>query len=217
MLHYLQCKRKEFVLLNLCLICLFTQVKCSQGNVAIKQHLCVYCEKWIWNLSRYMAHNHSKEALVEEALQHPLSSSNSRNAWKRMTRLVDFDPNIKLMKDYTEPLFVVRKREAKPDKEELPCSMCKGFFKGSLIYKDRINCFMRYSVAGTHTTSTSRILLNSELAQDKFHDFSTEILANMKRGDEYHLHIRNDSLLLLFWSIEMRIKETINTKTPGTP
>ena len=76
---------------------------------------------------------------------------------------------------------------------------------------------MRNSVAGTHTTSTSRILLNSELAQDKFHDFSTEILANMKRGDEYHLHIRNDSLLLLFGSILMQIKETINTKTSGTP
>ena len=69
-----------------------------------KQHMCVYCEKWIWNVSRH------------------LSSSNRRNAWKRMTRLVDFDANIKLMKDYKEPLFVVRKREAKPDKEEeLPC------------------------------------------------------------------------------------------------
>ena len=40
-----------------------------------------------------------------------------------MTRLVDFDANIKLMKDYKEPLFLVRKREAKPDKEEeLPCN-----------------------------------------------------------------------------------------------
>lgn len=183
-----------------------------------KQHMCVYCEKRISNVSRHMTHNHSKEALVEEALQHPLSSSNRRNAWKRITRLVDFDVNLKLMKDYKEPLFVVRKREAKPDKEEeLPCSMCKGFFKGSLIYKHRINCFMRNSVAGTHTTSTSQILLNSELAQDKFYDFSIEILANMKRGDEYHLHIRNDSLLLLFGSIEMQIKETINTKTSSTP
>ena len=180
--------------------------------------MCVYCEKQIWNLSRHMTHNHSKEALVEEAIQHPLSSSNRRNAWKIITRLVDFDANIKLMKDYKPPLFVLRKREAKPDKEEgLPCSMCEGFFKGSLIYKDRINCFMQNSVAGTHTTSISWILLNSELAQDKFHDFSTEILANMKRGDEYHLHIQNDSLLLLFGSIEMQIKETINTNTSGTP
>ena len=53
---------------------------------------------------------------------------------------------------------------------------------------------MRNSVAGTHTTSTSQILLNSELAQDKFYDFSIEILANMKRGDEYHLHIRNEMI-----------------------
>ena len=67
---------------------------------------------------------------------------------------------------------------------------------------------MRNSVAVTHTTSTSRILLNSELAQEKFYDFSTEIIANMKRGDEYHLHIRNDPLLLLFGSIEMQRKET---------
>ena len=126
---------------------------------------------------------------------------------KRITRLGDFNANIQLMKDYKEPLFVVRKREAKPDKE-LPCSMCKGFFKGSLIYKHRINRFMRSSVAGTHTTSTSRILLNSELAQDKFYDFYTEILANMKRGNEYHLHIQNDSFLLLFGSIEMQRKET---------
>ena len=182
-----------------------------------KQHMCVYCEKQIRNVNRHMTYNHSKEALVEEALQHPLNSSKMRNAWKRMIRLVDFDENLKLMRDYKEPLFVVRKREAKPHKEEeLPCSMCKGFFNGSLLYKYRINCSMRNSVAGTHTTSTSRILLNSELAQDKFHDFSTEILANMKRGDEYHLHIRNDSLLLLFGSIEMQIKETINTKTAGT-
>ena len=185
--------------------------KCVQ-----KQHMCVYCEKQIWNVNRHMTYNHSKEALVEEALQHPLSSSKMRNAWKRMTRLVDFNDNLKLMRN-KEPPFVVRKREAKPHKEEeLPCSMCKGFFKGSLIYKYRINCSMWNSVAGTHTTSTSRILLNSELAQDKFYDFSTEILANMKRGDEYHLHIRNDSLLLLFGSIQMQIKETINTKTSGT-
>ena len=182
--------------------------------------MCVYCEKRIWNVSRHMTRNHSKEALVEEALQHPLNSSNRRNAWKRITRLGDFDANIQLMKDYKQPLFVVRKREPKPDKEEeLPCSMCKGFFKGSLIYKHRVNCFMRNSVAGTHTTSTSRVLLNSELVQDKFYDFSTEILANMKRGDEYHLYIRNDPLLLLFGSIEMQRKETnqINTKTSGTP
>ena len=169
--------------------------------------MCVYCENRIWNVSRHMSRNHSKESLVQEALQHRLNSSHRRNAWKRITRLGDFNANIQLMKDYKEPLFVVRKREAKPDKE-LPCSMCKGFFKGSLIYKHRINCFMRSSVAGTHTTSTSRILLNSELAQDKFYDFYTEILANMKRGNEYHLHIQNDSFLLLFGSIEMQRKET---------
>ena len=165
----------------------------------------VYCEKRIWNVSRHMTCNHSKEALVEETLQHPLNSGKRRNAWKRITRLGDFDANIKLMKNYKKPLFIVRKREAKPYKEEeLPCSMCKGFFKGSLIYKH----IMRNSVAGTHTTSTSRILLNSELAQDKFYDFSTEILANMKRGDEYHLYIRNDPLLSLFGSTEMQRKET---------
>ena len=66
---------------------------------------------------------------------------------------------------------------------------------------------MQNSVAGTHTTSTSRILPNSQLTQDNFHDFSTEILGNMKRGDEYHLYIRNDPLLLLFGSIEMQKKE----------
>ena len=67
---------------------------------------------------------------------------------------------------------------------------------------------MRNSVAGTHTTSTSRIQLNSELVQDKFYDFSTEILVNMKCGDECQLYIRNDPLLLLFGSIEMQRKET---------
>ena len=106
-------------------------------------------------------------------------------------------------------IFIVRKREAKADKEEeLPFSMCRGLFKGSLICKHRTNCFMRRTVTGTHITSTSRIILNSELAQDTFHDFSTEILANMKRGDEYRLCIRNDPLLLLFGSIEMQRKES---------
>ena len=74
-----------------------------------------------------MTHNHSKEALVEKALQHPLNSGKRRNAWKRITRLGDFDANIKLMKNYKEPLFIVRKKE-KPDKEEeLPC--VKGFLR----------------------------------------------------------------------------------------
>ena len=128
-LHYLQCKRKEFVLLNLRLICLIVY----PGEVLTricghKQHTCVYCEKRVWNVSRHMIRNHSKEALVEEALQHPLNSGKRRNAWKRIARLGDFDANIKLMKNYKEPLFIVRKREAKPDKEEeLPC--VKGFLR----------------------------------------------------------------------------------------
>ena len=78
--------------------------------------MCVYCEKRIWNVSRHMTRNHSKEALVEEeALQHPLNSGNRRNAWKRITRLGDFDANIKLIKDYKELLFAVRKRGAKSE------------------------------------------------------------------------------------------------------
>ena len=123
-LHYLQCKRKEFVLLNLRLVCLFVY----PGEVLTricghKQHTCVYCEKRVWNVSRHMIRNHSKEALVEEALQHPLNSGK-----KRIARLGDFDANIKLMKNYKEPLFIVTKREAKPDKEEeLPC--VKGFLR----------------------------------------------------------------------------------------
>ena len=121
-LHYLQCKRKEFVLLNLRLVCLFVYL----GEVLTricghKQHTCV-------DICRHMIRNHSKEALVEEALQHPLNSGKRRNAWKRIARLGDFDANIKLMKNYKEPLFIVRKREAKPDKEEeLPC--VKGFLR----------------------------------------------------------------------------------------
>ena len=67
---------------------------------------------------------------------------------------------------------------------------------------------MRDKVSGNHSTSSARILLSSELADDKFYDFTTKILGNMMRGDKYHSYIRNDPLLLSFGTIQMQMKET---------
>ena len=67
---------------------------------------------------------------------------------------------------------------------------------------------MRHKVSGNHCTSSARILLSSELADDKFYGFTTNILGNMMRGDEYHAYIRNDPLLLSFGTLQMQMKET---------
>ena len=67
---------------------------------------------------------------------------------------------------------------------------------------------MRDKVSGNHSTSSARILLSSELADDKFYDFTTKSLGNMMRGDKYHSYIRNDPLLLSFGTIQMQMKET---------
>ena len=67
---------------------------------------------------------------------------------------------------------------------------------------------MRDKVTGSHSTSSAQILSNSQLADDKFYDFTTTILGNMMHGDEYHSYMRNDLLLLLFGTIQMQMKET---------
>lgn len=67
---------------------------------------------------------------------------------------------------------------------------------------------MRHKVSGNHSTSSARILLSSELADDKFYGFTTKILGNIMRGDEYHSYIRNDPLLLSFGTLQMQMKET---------
>ena len=115
------------------------------------------------------------------------------------------------MKKLEPPIFVVRKKKKQKKIEEnqkLPCSICKRSFKANLIYKHMNVCFMRHKVSGNHSTSSARILLSSELADDKFYGFTTKILGNMMRGDEYHSYIRNDPLLLSFGTLQMQMKET---------
>ena len=115
------------------------------------------------------------------------------------------------MKKLEPPIFVIRKQKKNKKIEEnqkLPCSICKRSFKANLIYKHKNVCFMRHKVSGTHSTSSARILLSSELADDKFYGFTTKILGNMMRGDEYHSYIRNDPLLLSFGTLQMQMKET---------
>ena len=65
---------------------------------------------------------------------------------------------------------------------------------------------MRDQVGGKHSTSIGRTLLNTELAEDKFREFFSNILSRMKR-DEYHLHVRNDQLLIQFGTLEMQKRE----------
>ena len=65
---------------------------------------------------------------------------------------------------------------------------------------------MRGQVGGKHSTSTGRTLLNTELAEDKFREFFSNTLSRMKR-DEYHLHVRNDPLLIQFGTLEMQKSE----------
>ena len=65
---------------------------------------------------------------------------------------------------------------------------------------------MRDQVGGKHSTSAGRTLLNTELAEDKFREFFSNILSRMKR-DEYHLHVRNDQLLIQFGTLEMQKRE----------
>ena len=65
---------------------------------------------------------------------------------------------------------------------------------------------MRGQVGRKHSTSTGRTLLNTELAEDKFREFFSNILSRMKR-DEYHLHVRNDPLLIQFGTLEMQKSE----------
>ena len=80
------------------------------------------------------------------------------------------------------------------------------FFKDSLLYKHVKTCYMRGQVGGKHSTSTGRTLLNTELAEDKFREFFSNTLSRMKR-DEYHLHVRNDTLLIQFGTLEMQKRE----------
>ena len=65
---------------------------------------------------------------------------------------------------------------------------------------------MRDQVGGKHSTSTGRTLLNTELAEDKFREFFSNILSRMKR-DEYYLHLRNGQLLIQFGTLEMQKRE----------
>ena len=78
----------------------------------------------------------------------------------------------------------------------------KFFFKDSLLCEHVKICFMRDQVGGKHSTSTGRTLLNTKLAEDKSREFFSNILSKMKR-DEYHLHVRNDPLLIQFGALEM--------------
>ena len=65
---------------------------------------------------------------------------------------------------------------------------------------------MRDQVGRKHLTSTGRTLLNTELAEDKFREFFSNTLSRMKR-DEYHLHVRNDTLLIQFGILEIQKRE----------
>ena len=170
-----------------------------------KQHTCLYCEQKIFNISRHMIRNHSEEKDVQEAMILPKKSTERHNAWQKIIGQGDFNANIEMMKRYHPPQFLVRRSDSNGD-DRIPCSMCKGFFKDSLLYKHVKTCFMRDQVGGKHSTSTGRTLLNTELAEDKFREFFSNILSRMKK-DEYHLHVRNDPLLIQFGTLEMQKRE----------
>ena len=170
-----------------------------------KQHTCLYCEKKIFNISRHMIRNHSEEKDIQEAMILPKKSTERHNAWQKIIGQGDFNANIEMMKRYHPPQFLVRRSDNNGD-DRIPCSMYKSFFKDSLLYKHVKTCFMRDQVGGKHSTSTGRTLLNTELAEDKFREFFSNTLSRMKR-DEYHLHVRNDTLLIQFGTLEIQKRE----------
>ena len=75
-----------------------------------------------------------------------------------------------------------------------------------MLYKHVKTYFMCDQVGGKHSTSTGRTLLNTELAEDKFGEFFSNILSRMKR-DEYHLQVKNNPLLIQFGILEMQKTE----------
>ena len=152
-----------------------------------------------------MIRNHSEEKDVQEAMILPKKSTERRNAWQKIIRQGDFDANIEMMKKYHPPQFLFRRSDSNGD-DRIPDSMCKGFFKDSLLYKHVKTCFMGDQIGGKHSTFTGRTLLNTELAEDKFREFFSNILSRMKK-DEYHLHVRNDPLLIQFGTLEMQKRE----------
>ena len=139
-----------------------------------KQHTCLYCEQKVFNISRHMIRNPSEKKDVQEAMILPKKSTERRNAWQKIIRQGDFNANIEMIKRYRPPQFLVRRSDSNGD-DRIPYSMCKGFFKDSLLYKDVKTCFMHDQVGGKHSTFTGRTLLNTELAEDKFREFFSNI------------------------------------------
>ena len=167
-----------------------------------KQHTCLYCKQKIFNISLNISRNHLEEKNVQEAMILSRKSTERRNASQKIIRQGDFNANIEMMKRYHPPQFLVRRSGCNGD-GRTPCSMCKGCFKDSLLYKHVKTCFMRDQVDGKHSGHT---LLNTELAEDKFCELFSNILSRMKR-DEYHLHVRNDPLLIQFGTLEMQKRD----------
>ena len=186
--------------------------------------MCLYCKCKIWNVTRRMICKHVRESLVKEAIQLLLKSLERGNYWKQITRLSDFDENIKLMRNLEPPIFVVRKQEKEKRKKlrkikiDLAiCCMCKLFFKADLINRQKNVYSMCDKVSGDHSQplqlknllrASPPILLSSELAGNTLYNFTPDILGKMMRGDYYHSCIRNDLLPLLFGTIQMQMKET---------
>ena len=167
-----------------------------------KQHTCLYCKQKNFNISLNISRNHLEEKNVQEAMILSRKSTERRNASQKIIRQGDFNANIEMMKRYHPPQFLVRRSGCNRD-GRTPCSMCKVCFKDSLLYKHVKTCFMRDQVDGKHSGHT---LLNTELAEDKFCELFSNILSRMKR-DEYHLHVRNDPLLIQFGTLEMQKRD----------
>ena len=100
-----------------------------------------------------MIRNHSEEKDVQEVMPLPKRSTERCNAWQKIIRQGDFNANIEMMKWYHPLQFLIRRSGSNGD-GRIPCNICKGFFKDSLLYKHVKTCFMRDQVGGKHSTFT---------------------------------------------------------------
>ena len=110
-------------------------IKSTEGKKWDKQHACKYCGKLIIKMSDHLQRVHGTEFEVVRVLATEKGSLCRRRAWSQLLKEGDYEHNFKVLQN-EEGGYIPKYRSKKQRAVEdfVPCHICKGSYKRSLLY-----------------------------------------------------------------------------------
>eukprot|EP00745_Piridium_sociabile_P041488 TRINITY_DN8204_c0_g1_i1.p1 TRINITY_DN8204_c0_g1~~TRINITY_DN8204_c0_g1_i1.p1 ORF type:complete len:792 (-),score=157.14 TRINITY_DN8204_c0_g1_i1:193-2568(-) len=172
----------------------------SQGKKWNKQHSCKFCQKLVIKMSDHLERVHGSEPEVARVSAMRKGSAERRRAWGKLVNEGDFEHNF-LVISANKGTLIPKYRSQNDRKvvDLVPCSVCKGMYKRTLLGKHIQVCGTKHGVSVPKKGKTAVIegQLLTSTSNEMNPLFFRKVIGKMK-DDEIKRSVLKDSLILKY-------------------